>query len=99
MIAKVPPTTPPAIAPTLGLLEAEGIGVADADMAVILTAQVVDWQVSHDRTTAWQAYPDGQTGQDGAVSGHSTHPRLYLKLKGSDKQSMATLKSVGLDIY
>jgi hypothetical protein len=77
-MATIPPTTPPAIAAIFGLLEDEGVGVGDADAAVILAAQVVDWQVSHDRTMAWQAYPDGQTGQDGAVFGHSTHPRLNL---------------------
>lgn len=51
-MATIPPATPPAIAPTLGLLVDEGVAVADADAAVRVVAQVVDWQVLQDRTIA-----------------------------------------------
>ena len=51
-MATVPPTIPPAIAPTFGLLDGDGVGVADTDATIRVAAHVVDWQVSHDRTMA-----------------------------------------------
>jgi len=41
-MATIPPAIPPAIAPTFGLLDDEGVGVADADATTRVAAQVVD---------------------------------------------------------